>query len=139
MKLRPSLAGVLLMWLVSPACRNVDSDLPRAYRSAPVPDNLASAGTVGRGGALFHRVLHALPRRAGRRTWPPKRRPDAAAWDLTDPGWREGTSPRHVFFAIREGVRGTAMPSWKSLSESDAWDLTAYVLSLSARQSPTDR
>jgi mono/diheme cytochrome c family protein len=35
-----------------------------------------------------------------------------------------------VFFAIREGRRGTPMPSWKALSEEDAWNLTAYVLSL---------
>jgi mono/diheme cytochrome c family protein len=51
--------------------------------------------------------------------------------DLTDPVWRQSTSPRHVFFAIREGVHGTAMPSWKTLGEQDAWDLTAYVLTLS--------
>ena len=50
--------------------------------------------------------------------------------DFTDPGWRQLTSPRRVFFAIREGVKGTAMPAWRNLSEQDAWDLTAYVLSL---------
>jgi hypothetical protein len=44
--------------------------------------------------------------------------------------WRQSTSPRRVFFAIREGLSGTPMPEWKSLSEEDAWDMTAYVLSL---------
>jgi high-affinity iron transporter len=133
MKLRPLPAGVLLMWLVSSACRNVDTDLPRAYRAVPVPASLASADAVRRGGALFHQYCtlchgvrgdgHGLQSEG---LTPPPR-------DLTDPNWRQGTSPRHVFFAIREGVRGTAMPSWKSLSESDGWDLTAYVLSLSSR------
>jgi high-affinity iron transporter len=51
--------------------------------------------------------------------------------DFTNAGWRQSTSPRHVFYAIREGLSGTPMPSWKALSEQDAWDMTAYVLSLS--------
>jgi mono/diheme cytochrome c family protein len=54
--------------------------------------------------------------------------------DFTDPGWRATTSPRRVFFAIREGRIGTAMPSWKSLSEQDDWDLTAYVQSLAGQK-----
>jgi mono/diheme cytochrome c family protein len=50
--------------------------------------------------------------------------------DFTDPAWRRTTSPRHVFFAIREGIKGTAMPAWRNLTEREAWELTAYVLSL---------
>jgi mono/diheme cytochrome c family protein len=50
--------------------------------------------------------------------------------DFTNAEWRRSTSPRRVFFAIREGLSGTPMPEWKSLSEQDAWDMTAYVLSL---------
>jgi high-affinity iron transporter len=50
--------------------------------------------------------------------------------DFTDPAWRRGTSPRRVYFAIREGVAGTAMPSWKSLDEDDAWDLVAFLLAV---------
>jgi mono/diheme cytochrome c family protein len=36
-----------------------------------------------------------------------------------------------VYYAIREGVSGTPMPSWRSLSEEQSWDLVAYVLSFS--------
>ena len=54
--------------------------------------------------------------------------------DFTNPAWQQATSPRHVFFAIREGLAGTPMPQWKSLSEQDAWDMTAYVLSLGERK-----
>jgi mono/diheme cytochrome c family protein len=38
-----------------------------------------------------------------------------------------------VYYAIREGVHGTAMPSWKSLPDEDIWDLVAYVLSVGTR------
>jgi mono/diheme cytochrome c family protein len=50
--------------------------------------------------------------------------------DFTNVSWRQSTSPRRVFYAIREGVPGTPMPSWKALTEQEAWDMTAYVLSL---------
>ena len=51
--------------------------------------------------------------------------------DFTSGAWRKQTTPRHVFFAIREGVRGTPMPGWKSFSDDETWDLVAYVLSAS--------
>jgi high-affinity iron transporter len=50
--------------------------------------------------------------------------------DFTDPAWAHRRSPRSVYVAIREGVRGTAMPSWKSLEAEETWDLVAFVLSL---------
>ena len=37
-------------------------------------------------------------------------------------------TPQQVFYVIREGKRGTAMPAWKILSPEQTWDLTAYVL-----------
>lgn len=123
------------MWLVSWGChRGVDDDLPPAYRRIEVPqDVLTSAAARDRGETLFaaHCALcHGArgdgqgPRREGLE--PPPR-------DLTNPVWRAATSPRRVFFAIREGLHGTAMPGWSALSEADDWDLTAYVLSLSRR------
>ena len=41
-----------------------------------------------------------------------------------------------MYYVIREGLRGTPMPSWKALSEDDCWDLVAYVLS--AARGPED-
>jgi high-affinity iron transporter len=55
---------------------------------------------------------------------------------FTDPAWRRGATPRRIFFAIREGVHGTPMPSWKWLNESETWDLVAYVLSLGPAPAP---
>jgi high-affinity iron transporter len=50
--------------------------------------------------------------------------------DFTDPSVRRKTSPRRMFFAIREGVRGTAMPSWKALDEEQTWDVVAFLQSV---------
>jgi len=36
-----------------------------------------------------------------------------------------------VFLVIRNGVRGTAMPGWPSLSDQQIWNVVAYIVSLS--------
>ena len=36
--------------------------------------------------------------------------------NFTDPEWRRQTTPRHVFFAIREGLAGTPMPKDEALA-----------------------
>ena len=95
---------------------------------------LDSAQARNRGEALFreHCALCHGERADGRGvrreglTSPPR--------DFTDPAWRLRTSPRRVFYAIREGVRGTAMPGWSSLGESDAWDLVAYLRSVAGNR-----
>jgi high-affinity iron transporter len=50
--------------------------------------------------------------------------------NFTDPAWRRAATARRVFFAIREGLRGTPMPAWSTFSDDETWDLVAYVLSL---------
>jgi mono/diheme cytochrome c family protein len=50
--------------------------------------------------------------------------------DVTLPSWRQSTSPGEVFTVVRDGVRGTSMPSWRSLSEAETWDLVAYLWSV---------
>ena len=120
-----------LMWLVLPGCADVDRDLPREYRRVEIPNaRLASVEAKTRGRQLFieHCALCHGERGDGRGvrreglTRPPR--------DFTSGTWRESTSPRHVFYAIREGLPATPMASWKALSEQDAWDMTSYVLSL---------
>ena len=44
--------------------------------------------------------------------------------------WRSNTSAIAVFEVLSEGMRGTSMPAWPTLSEGQKWDLTAYVLSV---------
>jgi mono/diheme cytochrome c family protein len=126
--------GLAAMWLVYSACRGGDGDLPEPYRSLAVPEErLRSPAAREHGRALFLQNCalchgdHADGRGVRRQALssPPR--------DFTDRTWRARTSPRRVFHVIREGSHGTAMPAWKSLEESDAWDLTAYLLAVGER------
>lgn len=129
------LTAALLMWLVLPGCGDVDRDLPAPYRNVAVPEvEMTSPAARERGRVLFQAncaLCHGVrgdghgQRREGL---------DVPPRDFTNPDWRKHTSPRHVFFAIREGLAGTPMPAWKSLSEQDAWDLTAFLLSIEPRR-----
>lgn len=126
--------SVALLFSLSLASCSGDADLPPRYREVPVPEaRLRSAQAAARGRALFveHCALchgeHADGR--GRRhaafTRPPA--------DFTDPAWQARTSPRRIFMNVREGLRGTAMPAWRSLDEGQTWDLVAYLRSLERR------
>jgi mono/diheme cytochrome c family protein len=52
--------------------------------------------------------------------------------DLRQPPWSEPTHAARTFAAIRDGVRGTAMPAWPSLSDQQIWNVVAYIISLSS-------
>jgi mono/diheme cytochrome c family protein len=119
------------MSLASPGCADPDGDLPRPYSRIEVPTALlASADAKRRGQEVFQRscaLCHGVrgdgqgDRREGLAR-PPR--------NFTDPGWRRSTTPRRVFYAIREGITGTPMPAAPSLSDQQTWDVTAFVLSL---------
>jgi mono/diheme cytochrome c family protein len=49
--------------------------------------------------------------------------------DLTDKVFLERSTPQRLFYVVREGVPGTAMPAWKALDQEATWDLVAYLLS----------
>ncbi len=57
--------------------------------------------------------------------------------DFTEPKLRSALSPYRVFNTATFGVEGTAMPSFKSLSATQRWDVAFYVMSLAdgARES----
>ena len=73
-------------------------------------------GTRGDGHGLRSAALSTIPR------------------NFTDPHWQMRTSNRGLFYAIREGVPGTAMPAWKSLPVDECWNLVAYVRSFGSGQ-----
>ena len=124
----------LLTWLVSPGCGDADRDLPRAYRSIDIPSGvLTSIDARTRGGMLFRGYCALCHGERGDGRGARREGLAVPPRDFTDPRWRASTSPRRVFFAIREGLHGTPMPSWKALTEEDAWNMTAYVLSLGER------
>ncbi|MGZ5474943.1 MAG: c-type cytochrome [Thermoanaerobaculia bacterium] len=52
--------------------------------------------------------------------------------DLTSQQWQLTHPEESVTNSIRNGVAGTAMPSWRSLSEQQIRDLTAFVKSRSS-------
>jgi cytochrome c oxidase cbb3-type subunit 3 len=127
--MRRAIQIALVMALALSACSK-ERDLPEPYRRMRVPPGLLdSAGARESGRKLFltscalchgEKADGRGARREGLST-PPR--------DFTNPSWRAGTTPRRVFFAIREGVHGTPMPGWKSFSDAQTWDLVAFLLS----------
>ncbi len=120
---------IALMPIALSACDRVDRDLPASYRRLRVPEALLQSDDAKRRGEQLYRqncVLchgvdldgHGVRHEGFAR--PPR--------NFTDAAWRQSTSPRRVFYAVREGLHGTDMPAWKSLSEQETWDLVAYVL-----------
>lgn len=58
--------------------------------------------------------------------------------DYTDPAWRQTATFESVLASIRDGVPGSAMPSWEMLSEHDLEAVTRYVLEISAAASDAE-
>jgi len=50
--------------------------------------------------------------------------------DLTAPPWSDKSSAPRIYGVIRDGVPGSAMPSWPMLSDRQIWDVVAYIYSL---------
>jgi len=50
--------------------------------------------------------------------------------DLTVTPWSERSGAADTFLAIRQGVSGTAMASWPTLSDQQIWQLVAYIETL---------
>ena len=133
--MKSRLTAALLMWLVLPGCGDVDRDLPGPYRNVAVPEvEMTSTAARERGRVLFQANCALCHGVRGDGHGQRRQGLDVPPRDFTDPDWRKRTSPRHVFFAIREGLAGTPMPAWKSLSQRDAWDLTAFLLSIEPRR-----
>lgn len=129
--MRGSPLAALALCLPLSACSGPEGRIPPAYRAVAVPEErLHSLQARERGRALYfdHCMLcHGVnadgqgARREGLSTQPR---------DFTSTSWRKEATPRTSYYAIREGIPGTAMPSWKSLDESEIWDLVAFVLSV---------
>ena len=48
-------------------------------------------------------------------------------FQATDVEWTNGTSPLNIFNTLTNGIDGTAMASYSSLSEDERWALTHYL------------
>lgn len=50
--------------------------------------------------------------------------------DFTDPNWQERMSDQQIAAAIRNGVKGTAMPAWRALEPAEIENLVAFLRTL---------
>jgi mono/diheme cytochrome c family protein len=126
--MRLSERGLAILCLSALGCSGPDRDLPPEYRRVAIPEQrLGSDAARQRGRQIFEDrcVLCHGERADGRGARSEALSPRPA--DLTSAEWRCRTSARLLFYRIREGVPGTAMPAWKALSEGETWDLVAYL------------
>lgn len=126
------LLGMSAMLLASSACSNPERDLPERYRNVAVPQALlVSRGARERGRALYQEHCSLCHGKSGDGRGERRNALDRPPANFTSNVWRRSATPRRIFFVIREGKRGTPMPAWKALSETQTWELVAYVLSVS--------
>ena len=50
--------------------------------------------------------------------------------NLIMPPWSERSEAARTFLAIRQGVPGTAMAAWPTLSDEQLWQLVAHIETL---------
>lgn len=128
MNLRRLTTASLLLFLWE--CNGADSDLPPKYRRVAVPEGvLLAQESRDRGRALFLEHCALCHGETANGTGV-RRNLSSRPADFTDPLWRDRSSARRVFFVVREGLGGTAMAGWKTLDETETWDLVAFVLSV---------
>jgi len=129
--MRRILCATLAASLPLSGCDLRDRDLPAPYRRLEVPaQRLASPDFRNQGRLLYRRqcvLCHGdlgdgRGVRAAYLSPPPR--------DFTDATWQERNDDRHVYYAIAEGRRGTAMTPWKpTLSPGEIWSVVAYIRS----------
>jgi mono/diheme cytochrome c family protein len=69
--------------------------------------------------AVCHGTLENKPSPLANSFYPPV--PQVILDPLDDPEW-------HIYYAVRTGIRYTAMPAWnKALSDQDIWKVTAFL------------
>ena len=69
--------------------------------------------------SLCHGTLDRKPSPLARSFYPPP--PQVILHPMDDPEW-------HIYYAVRTGIRYTAMPAWnKALTDQDMWKVTAFL------------
>jgi len=117
------------IWLGLSACAGKDADLPPSYRVLSVPKGLLASKEARHSGRVSF-VEHCAICHGMRGDGRGLREIGIAPPDFANDAWQAASTTRHLFFTIREGSAGTAMPSWKSLDERQIWELVAYIRSL---------
>jgi mono/diheme cytochrome c family protein len=127
--------AALAVSLSPSGCSFADRDLPGPYRRLDVPaERLSSRETLNEGRVLFRLRCVLCHGELGDGQGVRARDLSPAPRNFTDPDWQARTDTRRIYFAIAEGRKGTAMPSWKpTLNPSEIWSLVAYVRTLAPR------
>lgn len=126
----PRLATLSLAFLAL-GCSDAESALPAEYRDLAIPEERLVAEEARQSGRELY-LRHCALCHGERADGHGQRRNSLSTppTDFTRPDWRARTDERALYHVIREGVRGTSMPAWKALDESETWDIVAYVLSI---------
>ncbi|HUI96350.1 MAG TPA: cytochrome c [Xanthobacteraceae bacterium] len=93
---------------------------------------LTSHAARDAGGAMFAAHCALCHGANGDGRGPRRAAMDPAPADLTLPPWSDPASAGKLYLAIRDGVPGTAMPSWPTLSDDQIWNVVAYVHALNS-------
>lgn len=109
---------------VAQIARGLARQLLAAY---PVPIAPKSAPDVARGAALYQEQCVACHGVAGHGDGPAAAQLDPPPIAFTDPGRARSRSLYSLYEAISQGVAGTAMPGFSSLSAEDRWALSFYI------------
>lgn len=109
---------------------SMDRHGPHVSNPVPPTDDNLIAGmkiyTMNCSGC--HGTLDNKPSPLAHAFYPPP--PQIILAPLDDPEW-------HIYYAIRTGVRYTAMPAWnKALSEQDMWKVTGFLSRLEKLSPP---
>ena len=111
--------------------------IPKEYRNIGVPeDRLVSIDAMENGRYLFQQhcaICHGI-QLDGRGS-----RSDLQPADLTSEKWYERTSPRWMFYIVREGKSHSGMLGLKDrLTETETWDIVSYILSEAVSEKTTE-
>jgi mono/diheme cytochrome c family protein len=99
----------------------MEKNAPRLNNPIPPTDENLIGGmkTYVMSCAECHGGLDRKPSPMAHSFYPPA--PSLILEPIDDPEW-------HVFYAVRTGIRYTAMPAWgKTMSETDMWKVTSFI------------
>lgn len=111
---------ILAVWLACGGASETQVQVPQ--------DRLASENALERGKELYDRYCALCHGEDGHGHGPRRSSLSTQPRDFGSPAFDLG--PREIFRTLETGVPGTAMPSFRALSEEERWDVTAYVMEL---------